>query len=44
MNNKVIKSLNKVLKELNLNFIYTIEDNKIKIIIYMDIWRIYELL
>ena len=36
MNNKVIKSLNKVLKELNLNFIYTIEDNKIKIIIYME--------
>ena len=41
MNNKVIKSLNKVLKELNLNFIYTIEDNKIKIIIYMEnLWII----
>ena len=36
MNNEVIKKLNKVLKELNLNFMYTISKNKIKMIIFME--------
>ena len=36
MNSEVIKSLNKILKELNLNFMYTISKNKIKIIIFME--------
>ena len=41
MNREVIKKLNKALKEFNLNFIYTIEKNKIKMIIFMEnLWII----
>ena len=41
MNREVIKKLNRVLKELNLNFIYTVEKNKIKMIIFMEnLWII----
>ena len=36
MNREVIKKLNKKLKELNLNFIYTVYKDKIKIIIFLE--------
>ena len=36
MNKEIIKELNKFLKTLNLKFAYNIENNKIKMIIYME--------
>ena len=36
MDTKIIAQLNNLLDELNLDFVYTIDNNKIKIIIYMD--------
>lgn len=36
MNNEIIIKLNRILKDLNLSFAYTIDKKLIKIIIFMD--------
>ena len=36
MNDKTIITLNRILLKLKLNFIYTVEDNILKIIIFLD--------
>ena len=36
MNNKVIADLNKILNELGFDFMYTIDEEKIKLIIFME--------
>ena len=36
MRNEIIMKLNNLLKELNLNFIYTIYKDKMKMIIFLE--------
>ncbi len=36
MNNKILIDLNRLLNTLHLDYIYTIDDNKIKLVVFME--------